>query len=295
MLKWLKIIRPQSLFASMCPVVVAWMMVVAPSPWGAGWNSDIVTGIITILCALSLQILSNLINDYYDYVRGADKENRVGFHRPLADGSVTLRQMRNACLITLVVSVALGAYLIWVGGWIILLIGLLSIFFAWLYTATSYSLSYLGIADVFVLLFYGLIAGWGTAWLLMGENLLSASNHFMLRLLAATAVNGLWSMCVLMTNNLRDMEDDEAVGKRTFPVRFGKRAGEIMMGIVVALMPIMAYMATGSWVATLVLIPGLVVYTMTLRAKGTDYNNCLVAAGLSNVVYTILMAIKLYV
>ncbi len=295
MLKWLKIIRPQSLFASMCPVVVAWMMVVAPSPLGAGWNSDIVTGIITILCALSLQILSNLINDYYDYVRGADKENRVGFHRPLADGSATLRQMRNACLITLVVSVALGAYLIWVGGWIILLIGLLSIFFAWLYTATSYSLSYLGIADVFVLLFYGLIAGWGTAWLLMGENLLSASNHFMLRLLAATAVNGLWSMCVLMTNNLRDMEDDEAVGKRTFPVRFGKRAGEIMMGIVVALMPIMAYMATGSWVATLVLIPGLVVYTMTLRAKGTDYNNCLVAAGLSNVVYTILMAITLYV
>ena len=147
-LLWCKIVRPQTLFASLCPVVVALLMVQRQ-----GYEVRVWVATATALCALALQILSNLINDYYDFSRGTDKKGRVGFMRALAEGLVTKRQMLKACLIALAVSLLLGAYLVFVGGWIILLIGVLAILFAWLYTATNHSLSYLGIADIFVFLF----------------------------------------------------------------------------------------------------------------------------------------------
>ncbi|MCQ2370206.1 MAG: UbiA family prenyltransferase, partial [Paludibacteraceae bacterium] len=104
---WLKIIRPQTLFASICPVLVG--LIITPY---------ITTSyaIVTLLCAVSLQVLSNLINDYYDYVRGSDKKGRIGFSRALAEGIVSKKQMLSACVITLCISILTGLYLIMRGG-----------------------------------------------------------------------------------------------------------------------------------------------------------------------------------
>lgn len=270
---WLRIIRPQTLFASLCPVLVALLTQVESIRWEVA--------IVTIVCALALQILSNLINDYYDFRRGTDKQGRVGFRRALAEGEVTEQQMRTACLITLGVCIVTGCYLVWTGGWVILLIGLTALLFAWLYTATSHSLSYLGIADIFVFLYYGVIASSGTGYLQTG--------HFSWPVFYAGAVCGLISMCVLLINNLRDMEDDRAVGKRTLPVRFGRKAGLGLMLLVVLLMPVMAYCAFGlSW-AMAVVVPGLCLFVAVTKAEGKQYNLCLLSAGLTNVVYTLLV------
>lgn len=274
-MKWFRIIRPQTLFASFCPVMVALLTQPEPICWPVA--------IVTIVCALALQILSNLINDYYDYRRGTDKQGRVGFRRALAEGEVTERQMLTACLITLGVCLLTGLYLVWIGGWVILLIGLTALLFAWLYTATSKSLSYLGIADIFVFLYYGVIAATGTYYLQTGT--------FSWTILYTGAVCGLISMCVLLINNLRDIEDDRAVGKRTLPVRFGRKAGLGLMLVVVLLMPLFAYLAYGWSLPMLVIVPAMALFVAVTRAQGRAYNICLLAAGLTNVVYTILVVL----
>ncbi|MBP5764709.1 MAG: UbiA family prenyltransferase, partial [Bacteroidales bacterium] len=91
-LLWLRIIRPQTLFASLCPVLVGLMV----TQRFAG-RIEPFTAVLTASCALALQILSNLINDYYDFKRGSDKQGRVGFKRALAEGLVSERAMRTAC------------------------------------------------------------------------------------------------------------------------------------------------------------------------------------------------------
>lgn len=276
-LLWLRIIRPQTLFASLCPVLVALLTMTEPI--------HATTAAVTAVCALSLQILSNLINDYYDYRRGTDKQGRVGFRRALAEGEVSEKQMRNACLLTLAVCVVAGLWLVWQGGWVILLIGLSAILFAWLYTATSHSLSYLGIADIFVFLYFGVIASSGTYYL--------QTATFSLPIFFAGGVCGLISMCVLLINNLRDMEDDRRVGKRTLPVRFGRNAGLWLMFVVVVLMPVMAYLAFGGWsLPMLVGIPALRLLFAVKEAQGAAYNKYLLMTGLMNVLYTILVVLE---
>ncbi len=280
-LLWLRIIRPQTLFASLIPVCVAIRVVytsASESPIVA--RHPVWLAVVTAVCALGLQVLANLINDYYDFIRGADKAGRVGFRRPLAEGEVSRSQMKKACLLTLTLVLCTGVWLVLVGGWFILLIGLSALLFAWLYTATSHSLSYLGIADVFVFLYYGVLASVGTAYLF--------TRVFSVQAFHAGAVCGLISMCVLMTNNLRDEEDDRTVGKRTFVVRFGRPAAFGLLMSEVLLMPFFAYKAFGlSWPMTIGIV-GLVLWCAVFRAKGTQYNRCLLAAGLTNVLYALL-------
>lgn len=283
---WLRIIRPQTLFASLCPVLVGLMV----AHFYIGYLS-VPTALATVLCALALQILSNLINDYYDYKRGTDKQGRVGFKRALAEGTVTEKEMLTACLVALAFAVVLGACLCYVGGWVIVVIGITALFFAWLYTATPYSLSYLGIADIFVFLYYGVFATWGTVWLQCKASGLAFDIRLLMPVYAG-AVCGLISMCVLAVNNIRDMDDDRLVGKRTLPVRLGKKAALVILGIIVVLMPLFAWLAFGvSW-AMAVVIPACFLYYKVLNAKGAEYNICLMLAGVVNLVYTLLVWIS---
>lgn len=279
-LLWLRIIRPQTLFASLVPVLVG--LIIAPGSQPSGtFELNALTAVITVICALSLQILSNLINDYYDFIRGSDKAGRAGFKRALAEGEVSVEQMRRACFITLAVALITGLYLVIEGSWPILLAGVTAIVFAWLYTATSHSLSYLGIADIFVFLYYGVIASCGTTYL--------QTHTFCLTSFHAGAVCGLISMCVLMINNLRDIESDRAAGKRTLPVRLGKHGAEAVMAVEVLLMPLFAYLAFGLSIPMLIGPAAIILFVAVLKARGAQYNKCLLCTGLMNVLYYILI------
>lgn len=271
-LLWIRMLRPQTLPASLCPVAIGLLAVPLHAPCVAA---------ITLLCALSLQILSNLINDYYDFVRGADQAGRAGFKRGLAEGEVSVGQLLVAIAIVLLVALGTGAFLVGQGGWPILLIGLSALIFAWLYTATRFSLSYLGIADLFVFTYYGVVASTGTAYLQTG--------HFSATAFFSGGVCGLLSMCVLMINNLRDIQSDAVVGKLTLPVRFGKTAGETMMLVCILLTPIFSFLAYGPNLSMLIVIPALYVFWRVLRAEGKAYNKCLAMMGLANIVYVLLV------
>ena len=277
-LLWLRITRPQTLFASLCPVLVGLLVVAKSGSHIAG-----ATAAVTAVSALALQVLSNLINDYYDFLRGTDRKGRKGFKRALAEGEVTPRQMLAACCICAAIALSTGVYLVMVGGWPIVIIGTTALLFAWLYTATNHSLSYLGIADIFVYLYYGIIATMGTVWLQTLDCALLRQAFW------AGSVCGICSMCVLIINNLRDIDDDRRANKRTFPVRFGKRAAEWGMLLLIVLAPICAYVAFGSWITACIAVPLLMLFGAVRRAQGAQYNRCLLLAGLCNAIYVVLV------
>jgi len=229
-------------------------------------------------------VFSNLVNDYYDFVRGCDKAGRSGPQRPLAEGIVSQRQMRTACIVALSVALLLGAYLIWVGGWIIMVVGILSALFAWLYTATRFSLAYLGVADIVCFLFYGPVASAGTVFLQCHE--------FVPAAFYAGCACGCIAVCVLASNNIRDIEDDKAVGKRTFPVRFGRIPA--LVGVAVLLLASVAFsvVAFGTLWLLLLLIPDIILFVLLVKAEGKKYNKCLFRFVLLDVLYVAVAAVS---
>jgi len=274
---WVKITRPHTLFASIAPVAIGLLAV--PKSIDLNW----IVAIATFLGAISIQVLSNIVNDFYDYKKGLDKKGRVGFKRALAEGEVTLSQMKKGIFINLFISALIGLYLIYAGGIIILLIGLFSILFAWLYTATSKSLSYLGIADIFCFVFFGPVATIGTTFLQTKE--FSTESMFL------GFVCGAISTCVLIVNNIRDRETDLLQNKKSFVVRFGKRAGEIEYLFFIILTLIFTFIANGISFSNLIFLFGLILFIQLLKTQGNEYNKMLIKTGLLNVLFVILSLI----
>lgn len=271
---WIKTIRPGTLAAAISPVLIGLMVTSKSIP--ICW----LTAAITLLTATTIQIASNLINDYYDYKKGLDKAGRLGPRRALAENQITSKTMLTAIAIDLFITIICGLYLVYVGGWPILLIGVTAILFAWLYTATSYSLSYLGIADLFVLVYFGPVATVGTTYLQTGS---FSTESFWLGLIC-----GFISMAVLTVNNLRDRESDADSGKRSLIVRLGKHFGELEYLMLYILMIPCLYLTNSHWLVYGTVLVGIFLFLKLRKTEGREYNKMLVYTGLSNVVYVIL-------
>lgn len=210
---WLRAARPQTLAASIVPIMVG--ASVALDHQQFRWD----TTIVALICALLIQIGTNFSNDYYDYVKGADTDERIGFERATALGLVSPNTMLTATIITMTLAFLVGLYLVWVGGWVILVIGILSLLFGILYTGGPFPLGYNGLGDVFVFIFFGIIAVTGTYYV-------NALEWNKLSLLASLPVGAL-CVNILVVNNLRDIYQDKLSGKKTFGVLFGEDALKI--------------------------------------------------------------------
>jgi 1,4-dihydroxy-2-naphthoate octaprenyltransferase len=168
-----------------------------------------------LLGAIGIQIGTNFANDVFDYEQGADGDDRLGPVRAVATGLLSPVAMRWGMGVAFGLSFVIGIYLVSVGGWPIVIIGLASILSGIFYTATRYSLAYLGLGDLFVLVFFGFLAVGATYYLQTGS--LAAW------VLAASIPVGAWATNIIVVNNLRDRATDAKVGKRTLAVRFGRR------------------------------------------------------------------------
>jgi 1,4-dihydroxy-2-naphthoate polyprenyltransferase len=206
---WIEAARLRTLPAAFSPVLIGASLAYADMRF-----SFTIT-IIILICALLIQIGTNFANDYYDFVKGADNSDRVGFTRATASGIIKPGTMRFAAWITMALAFFTGLYLVWHGGWIILVIGILSILFGIAYTGGPFPLAYNGLGDVFVFLFFGFAAVMGTYYL----NTLEFSMAAFWASLAAGAL----TTCILIVNNLRDSITDKKYGKNTLGVRFGDR------------------------------------------------------------------------
>ena len=204
---WFDSFRPKTLTASVAPVLIG-----AAMAYGDGYLDPLVL-ILTFAATLLIQIGTNLANDYYDFKKGADSETRVGPTRATQAGLVTPNQMKLAFLLTFALAAACGLYLVYKGGIPILAIGLVSIICGILYTAGPVPLAYNGLADIFVLVFFGPVAVGGTYYL--------QANSINPSVIIAGLAPGLFSVAILTVNNFRDIETDKAANKKTLAVRFG--------------------------------------------------------------------------
>lgn len=217
---WWDAARPKTLPAAIAPVMVG-----AALAWRDGCF-DLAASALCLGFALLIQVGTNFANDYFDFVKGADTAARVGPRRAVAAGLIRPEVMKRAMALTFAVAFALGLSLIaWGGPWLIV-IGLASVLSGIAYTGGPYPLAYHGWGDVFVFLFFGLVA-------VVATYFVQAAAVSGKAFLAATPI-GLLAANILVVNNYRDAATDAAAGKRTLVVRLGKRAARVQYGVSLA-------------------------------------------------------------
>ena len=183
--------------------------------------------LMTLLAAVLIQVGTNFANDVFDFQKGTDREDRLGPLRVTQTGLISPEQMKRAMWFTFVLAICVGFYLASIGGWPIVWIGLLSIIAGIAYTGGAYPLGYHGWGDVFVFIFFGLIAVPGTYYL-QTDTVSSLS-------ISMGAIIGMLSNAILVVNNLRDVDTDKLSGKRTLAVRLGKYFSKIQYSLLMLL------------------------------------------------------------
>jgi 1,4-dihydroxy-2-naphthoate octaprenyltransferase len=243
--------------------------------------------------ALLIQIATNFANDYSDFHRGADTHERLGPTRVTQAGLITPASVLRAIIVTFGLATLVGAYLVWVGGWPIVAIGVASIVCALAYTGGPWPYGYHALGELFVFVFFGLVAVGGSAYLQTGTLTPLA--------VAAAVPVGLLITNILVVNNLRDLETDRAAHKRTLAVVLGDRATRWQYALFTAL----AYLApvamlasgrTGWWVLLPLLT--LPLANRAVRAvlgglSGRAINAMLAGTGRLQLLYAVLLAVGL--
>ena len=210
---WWQAIRPRTLAAGAAPVLVGTALALADGAFHPQ------AAVFALAGALALQIATNIHNDYEDFVRGADGPGRLGPKRATAEGWVKPASMRRAAIAVFAAALLIGIYLVARGGWPILALGLASIAAGYSYTGGPKPLAYVGLGDLFVLLFFGFAAVVGTYYV---QSSTTSTAAWWLGLGV-----GALSTAILAVNNLRDHISDRAAGKRTLAVRFGPGAARL--------------------------------------------------------------------
>jgi 1,4-dihydroxy-2-naphthoate octaprenyltransferase len=207
---WLLAARPKTLTGAAVPVLLGAMSAYLK----AGNEIRLLPIVFCFLFAFVMQIDANFVNDYFDFRKGNDNERRLGPKRACAQGWITPAKMKCALYLTTLLACLIGLPLIFFGGWITILVGLVCVVFCFLYTT---HLSYRGMGDVLVLVFFGLVPVYGTYLLALPHSALSFSAEpFALALACGFVIDTL-----LIVNNFRDIENDIEAGKRTLAVRLG--------------------------------------------------------------------------
>lgn len=250
---WWLAIRPKTLWAAVAPVVIGLAMAA-----DAGGLRPVAAA-LTLLASVLVQIGTNLANDVSDFLKGADTKNRKGPTRATQAGWVSPRGMMAATAIAFGGAALASVYLVWIGGWPIVVIAVASILSGIGYTAGPFPLGYNGLGDVFVLVFFGPVAVGGTYYLQTGAVTPGV--------LIAGLAPGLLSTAILVVNNLRDIDEDRDAGKRTLAVRFGRRFARAQYAACLlfsALVPPVLIVVEGWYHGTLIASLALVVLGVPL-------------------------------
>lgn len=265
---WLLASRPQTLTAALVPVVVGTAVAQASGGVRLGPAAAALFG------AFMIQIATNFANDVFDHEKGADTHERLGPTRAVQAGLLTPREVRVGMAVSILLAVLSGLYLTAVAGWPIVVIGVLSVLSGVAYTGGPYPLGYHGLGDIFVFVFFGLVAVCGTVFVQTGA-------VPPLALLASVPVGAI-ATAVLVVNNVRDRSTDVTAGKRTLAVRFGRRFGVVEYALLLALayaapvVAVVAFQRSFFTLLPLLTLPIGIQLTRTLATtEGKPLNACL--------------------
>lgn len=270
---WLQAARPKTLIATLSPVTLGSVCALKTGVFHP------LTFLFTLLTALGIQIGTNLANDYFDCVKGADTAARKGPVRVTQAGLVKPGAMKLAIFLCFALTAVLSSYLIFLGGWPIALLSSISILLGFAYTAGPFPLAYLGLGELFVLFFFGPIATAGTYFL--------QTQTLTLQAILTGIGPGLLATAILTVNNLRDSEEDKIAGKKTLVVRFGKKFGKweyVSAVILAALLPCI----WGSYYPLFLLAPALPLLRAVFTAEGQTWNALLGKTAQLLWIYTVL-------
>ncbi|MBR5481321.1 MAG: 1,4-dihydroxy-2-naphthoate octaprenyltransferase [Bacteroidaceae bacterium] len=251
---WILASRPITLFGAAVPVMVALSKV-----WTEGNSLIWIPSVLCLLFALVMQIDANFVNDYFDCIKGVDNEDRLGPKRACAQGWISLPAMKRAIIATTVLACLIGLPLVYWGGLGMIAIGIACVVFCILYTTL---LSRLGMGDVLVLLFFGIVPVCTTYYI--QTKTLDAET------LCLSLACGLVTDCLLIVNNYRDRETDARVNKRTLVTFIGARATEwlyLALGIAACLLMAVPLRHNAAWLV-LWLVPH---FTVWKRMKAINH------------------------
>ena len=206
---WLLASRPRTLLAAVVPVMVGSALAISQNKF------TLILSLIALICSILIQVGTNFTNDLYDYLKGTDKEDRIGPRRVLVSGLISTSEMKLGIITVFGLAFLLGLYLVYAAGIVILIIGVISILAGLAYTAGPYPLAYNGLGDVFVFAFFGIVGTTGTYYLHLHE-------FSLLSFLIAVPVGALITN-ILVVNNYRDIEEDREADKYTLAVKLGKK------------------------------------------------------------------------
>jgi len=296
---WVMAARPQTLPAGASPVILGTALAVFDGVFSP------LPALAALLGALLIQVGTNFANDYYDAVNGADTEDREGFTRVTAGGLIEPQRVKLAMAGTYALAVVVGLYLVALGGVPILVVGLSSILAGILYTGGPYPYGYYGLGDLFVFVYFGVVAVTGTYYVQsvsavagrfpVGLPAGAIPGHVVIASLAAAAL----STAILVVNNVRDLETDRAAGKRTLAVLLGYRGSRVeFLGLlaVAYLVPVVLVAGFGYPVWVLLALGSLplalsVARAVLTRTDGEALNPALERTGQLLAVYSVLFSV----
>ena len=283
---WVSAARLRTLPAAVVPVIVG--TAVARAAGHVAWGP----ALAALAGSIAIQIGTNFANDVFDAEKGADGPDRVGPLRAVSAGLISAAAMKRAMILAFAIATAFGVYLASVGGWPVVAIGVASIVSGIAYTGGPWPLGYHGLGDLFVFVFFGLVAVCGTAYVQLAA-------VPCLAVWAAVPVGAL-ATAIIVVNNLRDRATDVRVGKRTLAVRLG-RTGALAeyAALLVASYAVSVGLAASRNDAWLLLpLLSLPIAVSRMRAlvravSGPEFNACLAATGQLLLTYGVLFAVGL--
>ncbi|MDA0986169.1 MAG: 1,4-dihydroxy-2-naphthoate polyprenyltransferase [Bacteroidetes bacterium] len=285
---WITAARPKTLLAAVVPVLVGSSVAFQQKMFKPQ------LAIVALICSLLIQIGTNFVNDLFDFIKGADNKNRVGPKRIMLEGLVTINEMKLAIKIVFGVCFLLGLFLVYSSGWIILLIGIISIIAGIIYTAGPLPLAYNGLGDVAVFIFFGFVATVGSYYLQTLQ-----INYFIF--LCSVPVGALITN-ILVVNNYRDREQDKSVGKKTLAVILGDkltRLEYILLFVMAYFVPIILflfYKINATILLPLATIPlAIKLILMIYRLRGSDLNATLEQTAKLSAIYGLLFVVGLLI
>lgn len=283
---WVLAARPKTLAAAATPVLLGCSLAASD-----GWL-QFIPALLCFLFAFTMQIDANFINDFFDYLKGSDREDRLGPERACAQGWITLNAMKHGIASATVLSCIWGVIILFFSGLEMIPVGLLCILFAFLYTAGPYPLAYHGWGDVLVIIFFGFVP--------VGCTYYTMCHDWTWSVTIACMASGLVSDLLLMLNNYRDRDQDKISGKKTLVVRFGALAGRWMylsLGLIACMLCLLFVITGHLWAAILpqlFLVPHLNTWQHMVKInKGKELNKVLSETARNIALFGILLSLGL--
>lgn len=279
MIPFVLAIRPKTLIASISPVFLGTALAISEKKF------SLFIFLLTLATGLSIQILTNFVNDLFDFLKGADNENRKGPTRVVASSQVSIKEMGIAIGLMVVMTICLGMALTIQGGMIILSLIPFAILLAFAYTIGPFPLAYLGISEIFVFVFFGPVASGLTYYL--------QTLHFSYQAFIVGISPGLLSCSILIMNNLRDVKEDTAAKKKTLVVRFGTAFGKWEYAFALTIATLLPFFTYGKhplyMLSTLSFIPAFIlIWAVAKNEDPHRYNQLFAKTGKLLTIYTII-------